>query len=106
VLLVQAQDDLGRVIAQVIDQAVVEAAVARAGSECDVGNAEAAQRLRDEPQDVDSKVAWRSVCAATSLPQATLESMSFGSSWRESRAKKSGFALSGIFAGRGNKAPL
>ena len=47
-LLVQAQQHLRRGVADVVDEAVVQAAIARAGIERDVGNVEVAQHLGDD----------------------------------------------------------
>src|SRR5579864_5099897 len=47
-ILVQAQDDAGILVAEMVDQAVVEAAIARAGIEADVANAELPQHLRGD----------------------------------------------------------
>ena len=57
-LLVQAEQHLRRGIAEVIDEAVVQAAIARAGIERDVGNVERAQRVGD-----DVRAERRRVCA-------------------------------------------
>src|SRR2546423_9378276 len=46
VILVQADDDAGVDVAEMIDQTVVEPAIARAGVEADIGDAEPAQHLR------------------------------------------------------------
>ena len=47
-LLVQAEQHLRRGVADVVDEAVVQAAIARAGIERDVGNVEVAQHLGDD----------------------------------------------------------
>ena len=44
-LLMQAQEHLRRLVAEVVDDRVVQAAIARAGIECDIGNVEGAQRI-------------------------------------------------------------
>ena len=45
-VLVQAQDDAGIFVAEMIDQAVVKAAIARAGVEADILDTETPQHLR------------------------------------------------------------
>src|SRR5580692_3029943 len=45
-VLVQAQDDAGILVAEMIDQAVVKAAIARARVEADILDAETPQHLR------------------------------------------------------------
>ena len=45
-VLVQAQDDAGILVAEMIDEAVVKAAIARAGVEADIRDAETPQHLR------------------------------------------------------------
>jgi hypothetical protein len=48
VILVQAYDDARSLVAEMIDQAVVQSAIARAGVEADIGDAEPAQHLRGD----------------------------------------------------------
>ena len=47
-VLVQAQDDAGILVAEMIDQAVVKPAIARAGVEADILDAETPQHLRGD----------------------------------------------------------
>ena len=47
-VLVQAEDDAGILVAEMIDQAVVKAAIARAGIEADIADAETPQHLRGD----------------------------------------------------------
>ncbi len=47
-ILVHAQDDAGILIAQMIDEAVVKTAIAGAGIEADVADAEPPQHLRGD----------------------------------------------------------
>ena len=46
-LVVQTEDHLRRAVAEIVDDAVVQAPVARAGIECDVGQVEVAQHRGD-----------------------------------------------------------
>ena len=47
-LLVQAEQQLRPFVAEIVDQAVVQSAVARAGIDGDIGDVERAQRIGDD----------------------------------------------------------
>ncbi len=47
-LLVEAEQHLRRIVAEIIDEAVMQPAVARAGIERDVGDVERPQRIGDD----------------------------------------------------------
>ena len=60
-LLVHAQQELRPRVAEMVDEAVVQAAEARAGRQRDVGNLERAQKLRDRiaaPAGGDLNLRW------------------------------------------------
>src|SRR5207302_6465154 len=60
VLLVQAQKYLRIAIAEIVDEAVVQAAEARAGNERDIGQRERAQRVGDDVAAILWRRWWRS----------------------------------------------